>query len=388
MISYDEAINLILDAVPHPVASRLPIEKAPGHALCEDITSSIDISPFRNSAMDGFAVCSHWLKDCSPGNPTSFPIAATIYAGIPTQPSPLENQVTKVMTGAAVPERYDAVVPVEAVTADDMQVIFIEPVKPGTNIRPPGEDIKTGQVVFARDHVLEPLHIGVLAGIGMREVPVFRKPSILVLSTGDELVEPGETLTSGRIYDSNRYTLHAMLAGFCSKIETRSAIRDRAEDLNSILACDDEIIVSSGGVSMGDRDLLIASAEATGWESVFHIAAIKPGKPIYFARRGDQLLFGLPGNPLSAAVTARLHNSARRKSDRLLIWPGKIWQEGSATLAAFSPKKSSAALSAVLDTDGLIFQQRHSDSNTDSPEVEVVRWEQIFAPAGHRTSVK
>ncbi len=397
MISYEEATELVLKSVSKLGRINLELVKAQGYVLADNIVSPVDVAPFRNSAMDGFAISSEQLKNCSLENPVALPIEATIFAGDACGEIQSKESAVRVMTGAPVPSGCDCVVKLEDTKSSKQQVTFSKPAESGENIRPAAEDIVKGQTLYSSGHRIETFDIGILASIGLRKAQVFEKPSLQVVITGDELVEPGEKLRPGQIYNSNKYTLASMLCGFCNKMEVISTVHDTFESLNAVLNCEQNVIVTTGGVSVGERDLLPTAAEANGWETVFHKVSIKPGKPVYFARKQNQLLFGLPGNPLSAAITcalfvipalkkmagyrqfqlqpipASLRNSPGRKSDRTIIWPGKIWNRGKQTVASFSSKKSSAALSALLGSDGMIFQRDHN-----SAEVEVVTWVQVF----------
>ncbi len=402
MISFDKASQLIFEAVEELGPTTSKIEDAVGHALYEDIVSPLNVAPFRNSAMDGFAVRSEWLTGCSDDNPITLPIENTIFAGDAETKPPRHQHVTKVMTGAPVPKGYDTVVKFEDTSYDDRTAVFTKPAQAGENIRLPGEDITQGQLLFRKRHVVQALDIGILASIGLSEVSVFRKPKVLAASTGNELVPPGEPLGAGKIYNSNGYTIAALIRPFSSAVDQSPILSDDDASLQAALSSDHNVIVTSGGVSAGERDNVIKAAESCGWTTIFHKIRIKPGKPVYFAHKGKQLLFGVPGNPLSTAVTccvfvipalkkmagyrqyelcpapARLSSQSARKGGRTLIWPGMIRQNGSDTVAEFSPKTSSAALSAVLDTDGLIFQDAPRDSTSPTVKVEVVRWQQIF----------
>lgn len=397
MISYEEATELVLKSASKLGRINLELVKAQGYVLADNIVSPVDVAPFRNSAMDGFAIFSERLEHCSPENPVSLPIDTTIFAGDDCCEIKLKESAIKVMTGAPVPLGFDCVVKLEDTKSGKQQVTFSKPAESGENIRPAGEDIVQGQTLYSRGHRIETFDIGILASIGLTNIPVYEKPSLQIVTTGDELVEPGKKLSPGQIYNSNKYTIASMLSGFGNKMEVISTVHDTFESLNAVLNCEHNVIVTTGGVSAGEKDLLPAAAEANGWETVFHKVAIKPGKPVYFARKQNQLLFGLPGNPLSAAITcalfvipalkkmagyrqfrllpipASLSNSRGRKSDRTIIWPGKIWNDGKHTMVSLSPKKSSAALSALLGSDGMIFQKNHNSAN-----VEVVTWVQVF----------
>jgi molybdopterin molybdotransferase len=401
MIEFEQACEHIFAHTRSLGTDNRLIEAAVGCVLARDITSPLNVSPFRNSAMDGFAVRSEWLSDCSESRPLTLLIGSTTFAGDSTTARPAALQAPKVMTGAIVPSEYDAVVPFEDTDYDDYRVTFRRPIAAGSHVRQPGEDIKVGQKLYSRGTVLGPLDMGILATVGMRTVSTYRRPSLLILGTGDELTNPGYNLDEGKIYDSNTFTLQALLSPFCEGIERVCGVRDREEQIESALNSTHNIIVTTGGVSAGERDLVVDMAEAAGWKRVFHKVRIKPGKPVYFAVRDRQLLFGLPGNPLSTAVTcsvflipalkkmigvedyrlrlkaARLAPEAIRRSGRKLIWPGLIREESGQTVAYFSPKKSSAALTAVMGTDGLVFQSA-TDENLEDVKVEVIPWDQIL----------
>lgn len=401
MIEFEQACDKIFDHTQDLGKEDRSIEAAVGYVLAEDITSPINVSSFRNSAMDGFAVRSEWLAHCSEGQPLTLPVGRTSFAGDASAAKGPALHAPKVMTGAMVPAECDSVVPFEDTDYDDNQVTFRRPVAAGAHVRQPGEDITLGQKLYSKGTTLGPLDIGVLATIGMRTVATYRRPSLLILGTGDELTNPGDDLADGKIYDSNTFTLQALVSPFCERVERVCGVRDRKEEIAKALDSNHDIIVTTGGVSAGERDLVVDMAEAAGWNRVFHKVRIKPGKPIYFATRNKQLLFGLPGNPLSTAVTcsvflipalkkmigsknyrlglqpARLAPEAIRKSGRKLIWPGMIQSEAGQFRASFSPKKSSAALTALMGTDGLVFQAA-TDGEGKDVTVEVLSWDDIL----------
>ncbi len=403
MISYEEASQIIFDTITDLGTVSCPIEDAIGKVLSSDIVSPIDVSPFRNSAMDGFAVRAEWFDECSEQKPITIPIADVVFAGDTLKQTQVsDRQVIKVMTGAPVPQVFDSVVPFEHTTYDEHTVTFTKPVVTGQNLRQPGEDITRNQQLFPKGYRLRQLDIGILASIGLREVMVYRQPEVLIASTGDELIEPGTPLTDAHIYNSNTYTIAAMIQPFCHTWKRTPLVTDDTRALHTALKSDADVVITTGGVSAGERDLVLEAAESCGWEHVFHKIRIKPGKPVLFARRDKQVLFGLPGNPLSTAVTcavfvipalkkmcgyhdytiqpvpAKLAPDSIRKSGRMLIWPGMIQQNGNEIIATFANKKSSAALSALTGTDGLIFQTVVENINGEPPQVAVVRWEQIL----------
>ncbi len=396
MKSYAEAVEIISQAIKQSEVIKIKIENSANYILAEDVVSPVDVAPYRNSAMDGFAVAYPDTKQV----PFSLPIQAITYAGDSDQYNYKPNTAIKIMTGAPVPEGYDTVIQVEHTTFTDSEVTFEKEIKENQNVRQPGEDIKDGDLLLQTGQKINPLYIGILASIGMSEVAVYKKPRILVLSTGNELIEPGNSLKFGQLYNSNSYTVRSMLAPFCESITVDSIVLDERESVVEALSQDYDIIITSGGVSAGDKDFIPEIAEQCGWVKKLHKAAIKPGKPIFFAQRNNQYLFGLPGNPLSTAVTcacfvipaikkiigvtnytlpvtsASLSKDSIMKSGRTLIWPGKIFQEDGSLVASFANKKSSAALSALLQTDGLIFQYTSDDAPT---KIEVTYWEEILS---------
>ncbi|UCD94387.1 MAG: molybdopterin molybdotransferase MoeA [Candidatus Zixiibacteriota bacterium] len=403
MIEFDDACELILENTNQLGTDERLIEDAIGWVLAQDVVSPISVAPFRNSAMDGFAVKSQWLAECSANSPRAIPVGPTSFAGRPASHYAADSHALKVMTGARVPDEFDAVVPFEETDYNEDEARFFRPAVPGQHIRPPGEDIARGQKLYAGGTTLGRLDIGILATIGLRAVMTHRKPSLMIIGTGDELTDPGEEQTGDRIYDANTFTILSLVAPYCDRVDRVCNVPDIKEELQKALSSPHDVIVTSGGVSAGERDLVIDIAESCGWRRVFHKVRIKPGKPAYFAVRGKQILFGLPGNPLSAAVTcsvflipalkkmagftdyrlrpkpAAMPPEDSRKSDRKLIWPGFIREEAGRTTARFSPKKSSGALTALLGTDGLIIQDA-TDINSGDATVEVILWRDILKP--------
>jgi molybdopterin molybdotransferase len=403
MIEFEEASSLIFNAANPLGEIKRPIGNSISYVLSKDIISPLSISPFRNSAMDGFAVRAEWLKDCSPENPIKLPIDTTVFAGDSGKMKMSDGQPIKIMTGAPVPDQFDTVVKFEDTSYDDSFVVFTKSISEGTNVRPVGEDLHKDQLVFKRGHIITSLDIGILAGIGLTEVSVFKKPSVLVFSNGNELVAPGNDLKFGQIYDSNKYTVSSLIKPFVETIEIGPTIIDESEKLEQALSADFDVIITTGGVSAGEKDLVIGAAKKIGFEQVFHKARIKPGKPIFFARKDKRLLFGLPGNPLSTAVTCavfaipalkkligredymlRSENAVidakqARPGGRLLIWPGHFSKSQNCITAEYSDKKTSAALSALLNSDGLIFSDFSRDNATPPTQVKVIFWNQLLS---------
>lgn len=300
----DEARRIIEAHLSLLPTERVPLTEALGRVLAEDITAPIDHPPFPASTMDGFAVLaadpSPW-REVIGDQPAGIMISAKVHDG----------QAVRIMTGAPIPTGADAVVPVEDTSPnEDHVVIHAEDISPGTNIRPVGSDLKQGDRVLADGTRLAPAHIGLLAGVGVAKVPVRRRPQVSILATGDEVMEPGTKLRPGQIYDSNRFSLSAAVLEAGGVIAWSGIVPDNREQLEALLRErmeTDDIILTSGGVSMGELDLIKAILfDAPDVSVHFRRLLLKPGKPLNFATRGDTLIFGLPGNPVSSLVTFEL----------------------------------------------------------------------------------
>ncbi len=249
--------------------------------------------------MDGFAVR-------AAETPGTLPISARVAAGSPS-PAPLEpGSAAAIATGGAVPEGTDTIVPVEQAVEEDGRVRIAEAARAGAHIRPRGGDVREGAVVIEAGVRLGPAQIGALAASGVAEVRCARRPRVSVLATGSELRAPGDTLEAGQIFESNRPMVVAVLASSGAAVEPLPVVADDEAAHRSALeqGLEADVLVSSGGVSMGPHDLVRRVAAELGVEEVFWGVAVKPGKPLSFGVRGDSLVFGLPGNPVSSLVGA------------------------------------------------------------------------------------
>jgi molybdopterin molybdotransferase len=298
-----EALGRVLAAVtPVSDSERLPIRQALGRVLGSDVRSTIDVPAHDNSAMDGYALRSADLPDAAP---LRLRLIGTAFAGRPFDGRVGEGESVRIMTGAPVPEGADTVVMQERVSADNGHVQINALPARGANVRMAGEDIKAGEVALSPGVQLQPAHIGLLASIGAAEVDVLRRPRVAFFSTGDELCEVGTPTQPGQIYDSNRYTLFGMLQRLDTEIADLGVIRDRPDELEAGLrraAEGADLIVTTGGVSVGEADYLVEIFERLGQIDFWSIA-IKPGRPTVFGTLGDALYLGLPGNPVSAMAT-------------------------------------------------------------------------------------
>jgi molybdopterin molybdotransferase len=298
-----DALGRVLAAVtPVSDSERLPIRQALGRVLGSDVRSTIDVPAHDNSAMDGYALRSADLPDAAP---LRLRLIGTAFAGRPFDGRVGEGESVGIMTGAPVPEGADTVVMQERVSADNGHVQINALPARGANVRMAGEDIKAGEVALSGGVQLQPAHIGLLASIGAAEVDVLRRPRVAFFSTGDELCEVGTPTQPGQIYDSNRYTLFGMLQRLDTEIVDLGVIRDRPDELEAGLrraAEGADLIVTTGGVSVGEADYLVEIFERLGQIDFWSIA-IKPGRPTVFGTLGDALYLGLPGNPVSAMAT-------------------------------------------------------------------------------------
>lgn len=275
--------------------------QAAGRILAEDMLAPEDFPPFAASTMDGFAVNS---DDSSPWRE----IIGDQPAGIVLDVEVTDGYAVRIMTGAPMPAGADAVVPVEATElAEDHVIIHQEEVSPGENVRQIGSDLKQGDVVLQAGITLGPAEIGLLASMGLTPVPVRRKPRVSVISTGDELVEPEQPVGPGQIRDANRFSLWTALIEAGAEISWTGKAPDNRDELEALLnerTASDDIVITSGGVSMGELDLIKAILfDAPDVDVHFRRLYLKPGKPLNFATKNSTLIFGLPGNPVSSLVT-------------------------------------------------------------------------------------
>ncbi len=274
------------------------MEEALGRVVREPARAVVDLPPFPSSAMDGFAVR-------AAETPGEVPVAFRVAAGsAPPGPLPL-GSAAGIATGGTVPEGADAVVPVEVVD-DRGDVVVIPAAAGGQHVRPRGGDVHAGDVVVAAGTRVGAVHIGALAAAGVASVVCSERPRVAIVATGSELRNPGESLEPGQIYESNRRMIAAALAGSGAEIEVLPVVPDDEAAHRAALAdaLDADVVVTSGGVSMGPHDLVRRVTADLGVREVFWGVAIKPGKPLAFGVRGATLVFGLPGNPVSSLVGA------------------------------------------------------------------------------------
>ena len=305
-----EALAIVLANTSLLPTEQVPLSEAGGRILAEDFTASADFPPFPASTMDGYAVIA---DDGSPWRD----VIGVQAAGRLIDAEVTPGTAIKIMTGAPLPKGANAVVKVENTeTADDAVIIHQEFVELGESVRQIGSDVKAGQLLVRAGAMLGPAEVGMLAAYGGDPVTVRRKPRVSIVSTGDELLEPSQPLEPGKIRDSNRYMLRAALESAGADVIWAGKgpdVRDELEPLLVKLIADSDIVITSGGVSMGDLDLIkpiLLDLATVHFRRIF----LKPGKPLNFATAGPTLIFGLPGNPVSALVGFEIFiRSALRK---------------------------------------------------------------------------
>jgi molybdopterin molybdotransferase len=297
LLALDEAVARVLERARPLGAEQVALGDAAGRVLAVDARSAVDLPPFPSSAMDGYAVRAADL-------PGTLPVVERIAAGRPA-PRPLRpGEVMAIATGGVVPDGADAVVPVEDVVPTDNAVEVASTVPVGAHVRPRGGDVEVGEVVVPAGTLLGPAQIGALAASGIAAVECRLRPRVTVLTTGTELRPPGEALRPGEIYEANGALLESAAAGVGARVERLVPVADDPHAHREALArgLEADVLVTSGGVSVGPHDLVRATAAELGVEEVFWGVAVKPGKPLSFGVRDTTLVFGLPGNPVSTLV--------------------------------------------------------------------------------------
>ncbi|MFH1118982.1 MAG: gephyrin-like molybdotransferase Glp [Bacteroidota bacterium] len=302
MITFEQALTIIDNVDVNPAAMHLALDAAVGRVLAEYVFSDVEMPPFNKSAVDGYACRRSEL-------PGPFVILETIPAGvIPTRPVG-PGQCSKIMTGAMVPEGADTVIMVEYTESlPDGRIRFLSD-KTSSNIARRAEDVKAGQMVLQKGTLLRPHHIAILAAVGCGEPLVYKVPVIGVISTGDELVEPWENPGPGQIRNSNAHQLMAQAKEIGLSVEYSGIAPDTPEGTRDMILnglAKSDILLLTGGVSMGDFDFVPGIMKELGIEIKFKSIAVQPGRPTIFGTRGDQFMFGLPGNPVSSYVQFEL----------------------------------------------------------------------------------
>jgi len=387
MITPEEAQQIILDHVRPLGVERVSLMEAQGRVLAEDVPAHYDIPPCDNSAMDGYAVRYQDVEDATEEQPVALEMIDDIPAGRVGEKTVGPGQASRIMTGAPVPSGADTVIRVEYTRAEGSPAVgdrieILDPEVEGANIRRRGEDIRAGDPVLRAGAECGPGEIGVLATLQRAFVPVCRRPTVAILSTGDELVEVDEPLESGKIVNCNTYALSTLARAHGAVPVMLPIARDTEEDIRraveTALAAD--FIVSSGGVSVGEYDYVKKVLDDLGAETIFWRVAMKPGKPLFFCKLQGRPYFGVPGNPVSSmmsflqfvrpavrkvsgyaeddlllpATQAVLENPLYNKGDRRWYLRARLrFAEGQLRVAT-PEKQGSHMLTSMLDVNGIV----------------------------------
>lgn len=302
-LSCDEALREILERVePVDATETLPVRETLGRVLARAIVCPLDVPSHRNSAMDGYAIRT---EDLPTDGVRRLHVVGHAFAGKPYTGAVGANEAVRIMTGAVVPTGTNVVVMQEQVETDGDCILIDDRHKDGQNVRAAGEDIRAGVTVLEPGRVISPADLGLIASLGIGEAEVYRRVRVAFLSTGDELRGVGETLAAGEIYDSNRYTLYGMLTRLGIDIIDLGVVVDERDAVRAALhaaAEQADVVISSGGVSVGEADYIKEILREIGQVGFWKVA-MKPGRPLAFGHINDAVFFGLPGNPVSVMVT-------------------------------------------------------------------------------------
>jgi molybdopterin molybdotransferase len=387
LVSYDDALRSLLDQVSATEAvENKPLLETLSRILAQSIQSSINVPPADNSAMDGYAINT---ADIATEGKTSLVVSQRIAAG-DTGQALKSGTAARIFTGAPIPPRANAVIMQEQVEVVADTIEFEVRPAQQLNIRPAGNDIKIGDQILDRGCLLRPQTLGLAASVGLQSLPVYQKIRVGIFFTGDELVEPGEALAPGKIYDSNRYTLHGMLQKLGCDIVDLGLVGDTLEATKSAMleaTGKADLVVTCGGVSVGEEDHVRIAIEQLGDLHLWRLA-IKPGKPLAFGKINQTPFIGLPGNPVSVFATFMLFVSPVIKTLQ-----GRYWQKPTAipVTAGFDwPKPDSRRefLRARLEQDenlGLVARIYH---NQDSGVLTSTAWAQGFVEMAEGATLK
>jgi len=391
--SFESAISMILESVtvlPPEPASLLDVV---GLVIAEDIRAPWDMPRWNNSAMDGFAVRA---EDCVSGRPLTidgYIPAGSSADGVGVKP----GMAVKIMTGAPAPAGCDAIIPIEETEEKEGKLVITGQVNRGDHLRVRGEDVSQGELVIAAGTVLRPAEINMLASFGYQTVAVFRRPKVAILSTGDELVEPGEEVGPGQIFNSNDYSIAAAVRELGAEPLLLGIARDNRESLvekiNAGLQADG--LITTAGVSMGDRDLVCEVLDALGVERRFWQVDIKPGRPTAFGLKNGKPVFSLPGNPVSSMITFEqfvrpallkmmghhrvikplikviMQETINKKPGRVQFLRVRVIDDGKQLLASSSGDQNTGILRTLLRANGIAVLPADREQVMAGEEVDV-----------------
>ena len=319
MISIQKAKELVAQNT-HPLLKKVKktLQLCGGYTLAETVYSEINMPPFRQSAMDGYALNLHETLE--------YQLIGEIKAGDGAEPILKPGEAVRIFTGAPVPDSANAVMMQEKIQVENKRVILSEAISEGTNIRPEGEQVTKGAIALKEGTVLTPAAIGFISSLGITEVLVYDKPKIAIITTGNELVGPDEPLTYGKIYESNSEMLRAALESLAFNAVTIHKVEDDFNKTKTLLdkvLIENNLVIITGGISVGDYDFVGKALNEIQVEEIFYKVKQKPGKPLFFGKRNNSSVFALPGNPAASLtcfyiyVYIALQNMTHRKPQEL-----------------------------------------------------------------------
>ena len=397
MIQVDEARAIILSKIKTRGVEKVSLNDALGRILAEDIIARRDNPPMDNSAMDGYAVIAADIQSATPDHPVKLEVVDSVPAGAVAQVTLKNHQAIRIMTGAPIPQGADAVLMQEDTDKNGSGILAKDKADIGENIRLAGEDVKTGDLVIQKGAAITPAQIGMMAVVGRSSIQVSQRPTVAILSTGDEIMELDENPEGPCIYNSNGYMLAAQIRSAggipCYLGIAKDDEKDLMEKMDWALKCD--IVVSSGGVSVGDYDLVKATLKKMGNEMAFWKVAMKPGKPLAFGTIGEVPILGLPGNPVSSFVSfeqfarpaikkmmgardvlprtiqAKLTRTVRKKTGRLHFMSAIVsWGQGEHTVTP-AEEQGSGVLKSTVHANGLLVFPLAKDELKSGEQVTV-----------------
>ena len=397
MIQVQEALDKILSQIQFKGVEKIPLDQALGRVLAEDVVSRVNNPPLDNSAMDGYALIAQDIQSATPENPVKLEVVEEIAAGYTAKGTLKPGQTMRIMTGAPIPPVADAVLMQEDTQKDGNSILCLDRADVEENIRRAGEDVKIGEGVLKKGTTLSPAHIGMMAVVGRSQIAVSQRPTVSILSTGDEILELDETPQGPQIFNSNGHMLAAQIKSAGGIPLYLGIAKDTEKDLMEKFewALKADIVVSSGGVSVGDYDLVKSSLQKMGQDMLFWKVAMKPGKPLAFGRIGKIPIFGLPGNPVSSFVSfeqfvrpslrkvlgcsdlshktvqAKLTRTIHKKPGRLHFLSSIVsWTDGEYTVTP-AGEQGSGILKSAANANSLLIFPLEADEIKQGQEVAV-----------------
>jgi molybdenum cofactor synthesis domain-containing protein len=377
-IPLEEARKIVLDTATEIGVEKVKFADARNRVLAEDVVSEMNNPPFDRAMMDGYVVVSEDTKVASTSNPVTMRIVGSVSIGESPTMTLKRGEAIKIMTGAPIPDGADSVLRVEFSQEEDGKVKVFEPIPIGRDISPIGEDIKTGDVVLKKGRILKPGDLGVLAATGNLNVRVRKMPKVAIVSTGSELLEPGEELRPGSIYDINTYTLSALVKEIGGDIIIHDIIRDDEKELEELLTSDFDVLILSGATSVGEKDFVPEVIGKHG-KILFHGTDVRPGSPVGFGVVAGRPVFMLPGFPVSCITTFELlvtpflqkmlgtkvapphhtvdgvlKKSIQSQKGRVNFVRVRVFQEGGRLIVSPVASKGSSLITTLSKADGFV----------------------------------